>query len=267
MIRKVLLAMLALALLISIAFAEEGPAFATIGDAMASEGYTGIYMGDSQHVVVVVKLDDAYIRLVADMDDKARELNEATMGYTDIDALEAATKAYYDYVETLPIAYGEEITAQPKPQEELDALVGKTLLEVEEAGYESSSSHMGEGDAAFYTVSCDMFEYDLLLDVTYTEYMERSQNGYFGDLTVKSAGFSGLSRRAAELRYHADGTCDEEKNAWAEFNGIMDLISEAMSGENPEEAIRELTEKMPEHAAEIMTLVNVFSGMSEQAEE
>ena len=41
-------------------------------------------------------------------------------------------------------------------------------------------------------------------------------------------------------RYHADGTVDEEPDAWAEFNRIMDLVNSAMTGENPEEAIREL---------------------------
>ena len=265
--KRILLAILALVMLTGIAFAEEGPAFATVGDALASEGYTGIAGGDSEHFAVVVKRDHSFIRLMADMDEKARELNDATLAVTDVDAREAAFEAYSAYIDTLPIAYEEVITAQPKPQEELDALAGKTLLEVEEAGYEFSSSHGDENDAAIYTVSCGMFEYDLLLNETYTEYMERNANGFYGDLTVRSAAFSGVSRYAAELRYHADGTRDEENDAWAEFNGIMELITGALSSENPEEAIEALIEKMPDRAEEIRALVEVISSLSGQGEE
>ena len=238
--------------------------FATIGEAMASEGYTGIAGGDEQHYAVVVKTENAYIRLVADLDEKAEELSGATLEYVDADTLEAAFAAYNAYIKTLPIAYWEEITAQPRTREELDALAGKTLLEVEEAGYESSSSEMGENDEAIYTVSCGLYEYDLLLNETYTEYTEHDENGFIGDLTVKSADVAGLSRNAAELRYHADGTIDSENDPWAEYNRIMELITDALSGENPEEAIQALTEAMPEQAEEIRLLADLFSSMSGQ---
>ena len=218
--KKFLLAVLAVIMMISIALAEEGTfliRFATIGEAMTSEGYTGIAGGDDEHYAAVLERDGVYFRVVADMDDEARRLSQVTMEYTDADALENAFAAYNAYIQTLPVSYEEEITAQPKTQEELDALTGKTLLEVEEAGFESSSSRMDEDDAAVYTVSCGLYEYDLLLNETYTEYMEHNDNGFIGDLTVKSAGFAGLSRNAAELRFRADGTYDEENDPWAEY--------------------------------------------------
>ncbi|MBR3740383.1 MAG: hypothetical protein IKN04_07960 [Clostridia bacterium] len=241
--------------------------FATIGDAMNAEGYTGIAGGDDEHYVAVVELDGAYLRVVAKVDDEARRLGDATLDYVDADTLEAAFAAYNAYIETLPIAYEEEITAQPLTQEELDALAGKTLLELEEAGYESSSSHMGEDDAAIYTVSYGLFEYDLLLNGTYTEYMEHNDSGYIGDLTVKSAALAGISRNAVEMRYHADGTYDEENDSWAEFNGIMEMITNALSSENPEEAIQALIEAMPEQAEEIQAFAEIISAMTEQSEE
>ena len=241
--------------------------FATIGDAMASEGFTGIAACDDEHYIVAVELDGAFLRVVADMDDEARRLNNAFQEYVDIDTLEDLFAEYYAYIKTLPVAYEEEITAQPKPQEELDALAGKTLLEVEEMGYESSSSESGEGDAAIYTVSNGLYEYNLLLNVTYTEYMEHNDNGYIGDLTVKSAGFAGLSRNATELRYHADGTVDEANDAWAEFNGIMEQIAGALSSENPEGAIQAIIDAMPEQAEEIQMLVELFSNIREQGGE
>ena len=241
--------------------------FSTIGDAMASEGYTGIAGGDDQHFVVVVIPDDSYIRLVADLDEKAKGLGDAMLGCADADEQEAASAAYNAYIESLPVTYEETITARPRTQEELDALVGKTLLETEEAGYKSSSSHTGEDDAAIYTVSYGLFEYDLLLNETYTEYMKHNDNGFIGDLTVKSVCFSGLSHNAAELSYHADGSYDEDNDSWAEFNGIMEQITNALSSDNPEEAIQALIEAMPEQAEEIKMLADIISSMSEQDED
>lgn len=268
--KKVLLVVLALVLMAGVALADEAsPAvpFATVGEAMASEGYTGIAAGNDEHFVVVVEEDGRYLRLVADVDDEARRLGEATLNYVDADTLEAAFEAYNAYLETLPVAYAEVITAQPKAQEELDALAGKTLLEVEEAGYESSSSEMGENDEAIYTVSYGMYAYNLLLNETYTEYMAHSDAGFIGDLTVKSASFAGLSRDAAELRYHADGTADPENDPWGEYTAIMEMITDALSGENPEAAIQALIEKMPDQANEIRMFAEIFSAMGEQNDE
>ena len=261
--KKVLLVLLVLVMLAGAAAAQKPAAlsFATMGEAMASEGYTGIACADDQHFAVVVTQKGAGIRLVADLDEKARELGEATLVYVDAETLEAAFEAYNAYLETLPVAYEEEITAQPKDRAELDALAGKTLLEVEAAGYEPSSTEMGEDDAAVYTVSSGLYDYDLLLNETYTEYMEHEENGYIGDLTVKSASLAGLSRNAAELRYHADGTYDEENDAWSEYTALMEKISEALAGENPEEAVQLLVEAMPEQEEQIRMLAEVFSAL------
>ena len=245
----------------SLALAENVPSFATIGDAMDSESYTGVTGGDDQHFVVVVEKDGSWIRLIADLDDEARRLAEATLVYESVEALDAAFDAYNEYLRTLPVAYEEKITAAPLTREELDALAGKTLLETEEAGFEFSSYDMGENDAILYIVSFGLYEYNLLLNETYTEYMEHEDNGYTGDLTVKSAEFAGLSRNAAELRYHADGTYDEENDPFAEYNGIMELIGEALSGDNPEEAIQALTEAMPDQAETIRTFADLFTSV------
>ena len=97
--KKVLLVMLALVILTSTVFAEEGidstpgsaetykGEWATIGEALASEEYTGIRGSDEEYCVVIVKPDDTYIRLVAELDEKAKELNTATMEYVDVDSL------------------------------------------------------------------------------------------------------------------------------------------------------------------------------------
>ena len=243
------------------------PVYATIGEAMASDGYTGIAGGDEEHQIVVVEQDGEYVRLVADLDDEARELSEKTLDYVDADTLEAAFEAYNAHIETLPIVYAELITAAPKAQEELDALVGKTLLEAEEAGYDFSGSRSGENDEAIYTVSCGLFEYDLILNETYTEYQAHDDAGYIGDMTVKSAAFAGLSHEAAELRYRTDGTLDEENDPWAEYTALMEMITEALSSEDPEAAMQKLIEAMPEHAEEIRMFAEILAMMTEQAGE
>ena len=197
-IRKIAAVILAAALCLGAALAEEPAAvsFATIGEAMASEGFTGVAGSDEQHYVVAVEKDGAYIRLVADLDDEARRLGDEIVKYEDAEKLEAAFSAYNEYIRTLPVTYEEEITAAPLTGEELDALAGKTLQELEEAGYEHSSSDMGENDEATYVVSFGLYEYNLLLNETWTVYREHDDNGYIGDLTVKSASLAGLSRNA-----------------------------------------------------------------------
>ena len=274
MIRKITAIILSVLLCLSCAaLAEETEklpgenavlSFATIGEALDSESFTGVIGANDQNYVAVVEKDGAYIRLVAELDDEARRLSEATLENPDADKLEAASSAYNEYIRTLPVAYEEEITAPPLTREELDALAGRTLLELEEAGFEHSSSNMGENDEAIYTVCFGLYEYDLLLNETYTVYRERDDNGYIGDLTVKSASFAGLSRNAGELRYRADGTYDAEKDTWAEFNSIMNQITEALSSENPEEALQSLTEAMPDQAEKIRLFADLLSGTSEE---
>ena len=246
----------------------ESPPFDTIGDAMEAEGYTGIAGSDEEHFVVVVEMDGEYIRLCADLDEEAIRLSGATLDYTDADSLEAAFEAYNAYIATLPISIAEKITAEPVSQEELDELAGKTLIEVEEAGYESSETQCGDNDEMFYLVSSGLFEYTLLLNETATEYHEHDDNGYIGDLTVKSASFTGLSRNAAELRYHADGTVDMKDDPWAIFNSLVDKITDASnSGKDIETIIEELSEEMPEYADEIRTAAEFISLISGQAGE
>ena len=263
--KKVLLAVLALILLAGVALAQEPAAlsFATVGEAMASEGYTGFISGDDQHFTLVVSQDGYYIRLIADLDEKAREMSEATLEYKDADSLAAAFDAYNDYIKTLPVTREEKITARPKSREELEELVGKTLLEVEQAGYEHSTSEMGMDDTAVYTVCFGMYDYNLLLNETYTEYKEHDENGYIGDLTVKSVSTAGLSRYAADLRYHADGTYDAENDAWGEYTALMEKIAGVLEAENPEEAVQALVEAMPEQEETIRMLVEIFASMSE----
>ena len=79
----------------------------------------------------MTETEGKYYRSVAEMDDKAREL-QAAITEADLDHLEAAFAAADDYIKTLPIAYSEMFTAEPMGQAEIDALIGKTLGELRE---------------------------------------------------------------------------------------------------------------------------------------
>lgn len=263
-IRKIIGALLIAALCLSGAALADGEAdmipFATIGEAMDAEDFAGIAGSIGDRYVVMVKTDGKYVRLVADLDEKANELSDATQEYIDAETLEAAFEAFNSYIRTLPFAYAETLTAAPADQAELDKLAGKTLLEVEEAGYVFDGSNCGENDEAIYIVSSGLYDYNLILDATYTEYMEHNDNDHTGDLTVRSASFAGLSPNTINLSYRADGTVDPASDPWAEYNALMEKITEALtSGKDPEAVARELAEAMPEHAEEIEALVEVFS--------
>ena len=244
------------------ALAEQEIPFATIGDAMASEGFTGFLGGDEEHYVAVVEQDGKVIRLVADIDDEAKRLGDAIIGTENADDLEAAFEAYNAYVTTLPVAYAEEITAGPLPQEEQDALAGKTLLELEEAGFEASSAEEGPNGEAIYTVKYGVFAYDLVLDVSYDEYSRTMDGGNYGGLKAVSASCAGLSDNVAELRFRADGTFDPEKDPFAAYNDLMGRITEALNaGKSAADIVKELGEEMPDQAETIEMLVEVLSMM------
>ena len=233
--------------------------YATLGECFGAPEYTGRQMGTEEVCTVVLLMNGQYVRAVAEMDDEARRLHNAiTDG--DVADIETAFAAYDAYVAELPVAYTEVITAQPVPQEELDALVGRTLAEVQEAGYESSEVNGSEGSEAEYVLVKGMYAYSLILNEPYETCMEYSENGREGELTVKSARLAGPSNYMADPLWHADGTVEEIQDGWTQFNSIMDIVTDALSsGKDKETVIQELTELMPDQADEIRTVVEMFA--------
>ena len=241
------------------------PLFETIGQAMEDPGYTGISGGDGQHCIVVLTAGEKLIRVVADLDEESGTLFQAIFD-ADLDGMEAAQEAYDEHLKTLPVSYTEEITLQPKDQAELDRLTGKTLQEVWDAGYQEESIG-GDGiNAAVCSVSDGFYLYDLLLNEGYDVYEDYSENGREGELTVKSAAYAGVSRFAAELRFHADGTVEPEQDPFEDFNNLWQTIADALeeakiSGQvNQEALIQQLAELMPEVEEEnVRTMVELLS--------
>ena len=133
--KKLMTILLAVTLLCAAtAFADELPAetdsfrFETFGDAVATMEEGDSFAILDGYTVAVIMRDGRCIRVVAPLDDHAKELYAAYLedGDYTIDKFTALS----EYSRTLPVQYSEELAVVPYTQEELDAMAGKTIEEV-----------------------------------------------------------------------------------------------------------------------------------------
>ena len=233
--------------------AQGAPMYATYGDALdaarkaaGEEGnvVAGSYNGD--YAAVVTEEDGKYFRHVAyydkkltEMEDARNELNYEADDYWE--KWEAASAEIDEYMRTLPIAYSEEFTAEPMTQEELDALAGKTISELVDAGWESEGSGGGD-DGIIYTMRSGVFEYDFTVDADFDAYEKALEDGSDGALVVTGGKLTGISYNAYDKRVHTDGTVEEEQPVDfmdampPEAAAVMEAIGEIVeAGKNGEE--------------------------------
>ena len=244
------------------------PEFTVFREAVDAAGEEPILGGTSEHMAVILEKDGHYYRVVAMLDEKAKELDEAISAAEDIDA---AFDAFYDYVWTLPVTSIEVFTAEPKSQETLDALVGKTFGELEEMGYVCTSSGTGgEEDLIIFEMSDGLYAYEFVADAGFDLYMEKQENDELNTLTVKSGKFVGASYMAADLRYHADGTVEPEPDPFEDVPDWMMKLSDAFTAiQNGEEIdidalIQSLAEEYPDAALMIQLLAENLGAAIEQ---
>lgn len=248
--------MLALILTVMMLFAALGalaevtePMYATIGDALAAAGEFPIAGGEEDYYAVVTEVDGKYYRSVAETDDRYRELQDATWE-AEPDQIEAAFAAMDEYVKTLPIAYSEEFTAVPMDQAELDALVGRTIAELREDGYQDSESGT-EGDAIVYVMNSGLFDYAFTVDADFDAYEKAQEDGTDGDLVVTGVSFRGISHEACFTSVHTDGTVEEAPDPFAGYDeliaDVLEMIGKVQNGEaiNNDEFFGGLKEKYP----------------------
>ena len=227
MMKKILALVLALVMLAAAccALAEEAqgtPMYATVGDAMdaarKAAGEDGNIIAGSfggEYAAVITEENGKYFRHVADYDEKLKEL-EAARDELDYEAddfwekWEAANAEVDNYMRTLPITYSEEFTAKPIAQADLDALAGKTISELVEAGWEPDGSGGGD-DGIIYTMRSGVFEYDFMVDANFDAYEKALEDGSDGAFVVKSVKLVGITYAAYEKRFHTDGTVEEEQ--------------------------------------------------------
>lgn len=258
--KKILAVILAAAMVFAVcaawAEAAEKPVFTTIGEASEASEHP-VMGGDGDHYIVAVEKDGKYYRVVADID--AAKMQELE------DAVAAAFAARDAYLLSLEPAYVEEFTVEPIPQADLDALVGKTIAELEAEGFECTTyGPEEEQDRIIIRMALGVYEYAFLADADQEAFAAAQEADGIGEIRVKSAGLAGLSGYASELRFHADGTVDEPEDPFAEFTSLMETVSEAVSaaregGEADYEAITDrLIEAMPDKAEEIRSMVQMI---------
>ena len=272
--KKFLAVMLAAVLLCgSFAALAEAPAFATMAQAVQEAEFEGLGCGDEDTMGYVVKQGDKYIRVVIQLDQTAVDKQEAARDVSRLEEWPQLAQEAEEYIFSLPVAYTEEITAAPKSQEELDALAGKTVKELEEAGYEWSNTVQDNlKEAAIVRMEAGLFTYDMTLDVTEEEYEAKEAEDAGGECRVTGIRWSGVSWHAADPAYAADGSFVPEQEDL--FGAPMDLlnalyeIAQGAEGENldPEDLVTKLTEKMPDRADEIREMVNAMFFSAEDME-
>lgn len=246
--------MTALVLSVLMLFATFGalaePMYATIGDALAAAGENPVAGGEDDYYAVVTEEDGKYYRSVAETDDKYQELQQATWE-AEPEQMEAAFAEMDEYVKTLPISYCEEFTAVPMDQAEMDALIGKTIGELREAGYEDRESGT-EGDDIIYVMGIGLFDYSCEVDADFDAYEKAQEEGNDDDLVVKSVMFHGITSEAVFKRFHTDGTIEEIPDPFAGYEElipeIQEMIEKVQNGEevNAEEFFNNLKEQHPD---------------------
>ena len=260
------------------ALAEEGqlaPLYATLGEAL-EDGYEGrvIAGGEGDYYAVVTQKDGKYYRSVAYLDERAKELDEATNNLDFeaedfFDQLEAAMNAAEEYRKTLPIAYSEVFTAEPLTNEEMKDRMGKTLAQLTEEGFEigSNGTEAGEGEDEMiivYLLRYGVFDYYCVVDADFDQYIAAQENGEEGGLVIKDMTLAGITEWGFEKRFHTDGTVDEPEDPFAEFGEILsqvaELIEKAQAGEeiDLESFAETLKEKYPDYADMIDMYVMLY---------
>ena len=260
--------------------------FATFADAVKATG--GEYIIDSKgYAGAVIEKDGRLFRIVAFFDERAEELYAAyndAWEQEDVSVLDAATQALSEYIMTMPVQNTEELTAKPLTQEELDAMAGKTIGEVMAEPWEMQMRNYPEDAEAGKDVVFPMvkgyFNYELVISEPFEVYQERraadrydpvtemSLQNYL-DLTVQSVKYTGVSSRALDLRYQADGTFIQETETEPEgyeydvMLEIADILAAAWENGEPDQEtkealIAELTEKYPKSADMIRQMVESF---------
>ena len=253
--------------------AQGAPLYKTIGDAMDAARETAGEEGNiiagsmiGEYVAVITEENGKYFRHIADYDGKLAELDAARDGldFEAEDYWEKWEKASADieaYTRTLPVASSEAFTAEPIAQTDLDALAGKTIAELTEAGFETEMS--GTEGKIVYTMRYGIFSYKFTVDADEEAYFAAMDNGTDGELAVKSGKLAGISESAWDKRFHTDGTVEEEQafdimsemppEAAALLNVITEIAEAAQNGEEVDidKLFDTIGEQFPEKKDEI----------------
>ena len=201
-------------------------------DAVDAAGEYAAVGGDIDYLAVVAEKDGRYFRTVTILDSRARELYMAAMAAEDPGA---AYEAFDAYAWSLPVCYTEEITAQPKGREELDAQAGKTVGELLEEGYSFYGIGGGENLPTVVDLSFGLFIYEFEVDASFEYYLEHEGWDGLESKKVKGGELSASLSLATNLDYLADGTYQPQV--------VPNITAEEMSAADSVPPIEEYSQK------------------------
>lgn len=205
MMKKILPVLAAVMLLLSSAAAAESlpalpdeepglPAFATMNEALITVTEPGTcFDTDGTAVVMAMKAGEKYIRLITELDSRAKNLLVRKSGTG-----EDSFHAFYNYVRELPVSRVEELPELPLDQAELDALAGKTMRELLLEGFAPFAVwHEGEEPRARHVIelSYGLYSYSFEFDMTDEDYTSYAEHDTVGNWPMKSVRFAGFSNQ------------------------------------------------------------------------
>ena len=257
--------------------------------AYASDGAETVFtiVSGEGYAAALIKKDGHIYRAFAGFDERAEKLCDALRSAGAIDDGGFPTEEWsslQEYIMTLPVQCTEELTIVPFSQEELDAMVGKTITEVMSEPWDMGMMHYPENPEAGKDIVFPMVkgfcEYEMVINEPFEAYQERQARDHFDsvtmlslrnyeDLTVKCVRYAGLSYHTLDLRYRADGTPESETDPFIgsdEYDlmlKIVDVLEAAWGNRDPGQEAREtmiakLTEEYPEAAEMIRQIVESF---------
>ena len=255
---------------------ERTALFATMEEAEEAGVETLYSMWTETQYIAVGMYGDIPLRLVAECGGDV--VRQADAMFSSVEYEEYLLKEW-ELVRSLPLAYTEDLIDGMMSRQEMDAMVGKTLRELTEEGFEIMGHGFWEedGDVTF-TLALGLFEYECVTDASTAVYLERSETNDFDDFTVMSVEIGRPSANALDLQWHADGTYVPEETGYADYggdpmNGLMQFFSgllAASQGDQQEDGASipdGLTEGLPEGSEEAQGLLDWFGGLLEGGEE
>ena len=250
--------LLALSLLLTagLAWASEAdpaptpaPEFTLFGEALAAAGENPVMGATPDYAVLIVEKDGEYRRVVANLDEKAAKMQGSLWEAADYDA---AHLQFVKYLETLPVSSVEVFIAKPKDQAELDALAGKTIRQLEDAGYITSSYGTGGEDRIVFEMSYGLYAYEFVVDADFALFEKKRDEDDLGSLVVVSGRFVHVSNEALNLSIHPDGTTDPEPEFADEMPAWMKQLAEVLQNGGD---VNALLESLPPEAAAFAPLI------------
>ena len=255
--------------------------------ACTSDGHNNVFtvISGEGYAAALIEKDGRYYRVFADFDERAKEL------YTVVHNMEVTEAGVYpteewarfqQYVMTLPVQRTEELTIVPFSQEELDAMVGKTITEVMSEPWDMGMMHYPENPEAGKDIVFPMVkgfcEYELVINEPFEVYQECQARDHFDpvtmlslrnyeDLTVRSVKYTGISWNTLEQRYLADGTranaSEQEPVDWDLMVEIAGTLVAAWENGEPDREMKEamiekLTGEHPEAGEMIRQIVRSY---------